>query len=60
MKTLSDHPLLIGRLLEADKRQRERKAAADRFWRSPLTTVLLSLILLGLVLLLLKEINPAR
>jgi hypothetical protein len=47
MKTLSDHPMLIGRLLAADEARRARLARWYRFWHSPWTTAALMVVLVA-------------
>ena len=57
MKTLSDHPMLIAHLLEADRARRERRARWHEFWRSPMTTLLLFMALVMALIGLCWEVS---
>lgn len=57
MKTLSDHPFLIGRLLAADDARRARLAQWRQFWHSPLTTLALLIVFVLSLMWLLSSIR---
>jgi hypothetical protein len=59
MKTLSEHPLLIGRLLSGHEKRRARRRARHGFWRSPWLTLSLFLIWVTLLAFLVRAIVAA-
>lgn len=56
MKTISQHPFAIGRLLAADRARRARLARRYDFWHSPWTTLAFSAVLIALLVYFFSEV----